>query len=131
MSPVRERYYPELKEEAIEEYPECSRELAERKLINDKLHELRRLARFYLTELLTYIQNIDECPMYTTLMETSGQIQRSSGVSQAVAVREAVRLYKEDLNKFLIEDKNEDELIDDNNDSDIGEEAFDVRMCEL
>ena len=127
LNPVREHFYPELLEEAKEEYPECSPSIAERKIINDKLPELRKLARFYVSEVVEYIQNIDKCPMYSTLVKTMRQIQHTSHVSSAVAIREAVRLHKADLNQFLIEHKSEEEHEEDDNDSDGTREAFDVR----
>ena len=127
LNPVREHFYPELIEEAKETYPECSFRIAERKMINDKLPELRKLARFYVSEVVEYIQNIDKCPMYSTLVRTMRQIQQTSHVSSAVAIREAVRLHKADLNQFFIEPKSEEEHVEDDNDSDGTQEAFDVR----
>ena len=124
---VRERYYPELAEEAKTEYPECSRRLAERKLINDKLPELRKLARYYLSEILAYIQDINDCPMYDTIMTTAKKLHRTSHISMDVAIREVVRMYKADVNKFLIEPKNEEESETNDSDDESKEEAFYVR----
>ena len=47
-----------------------------------------------------------------------------------LAIREAVRMYKDDLDEFLIEPKNEDESEKDDSDDECEQEAFYVRRTQ-
>jgi len=105
---VRETFYPQLKLDAIERYPECSSRLAERKMINDKLPELRKTARERLGKMLLSFYYLDQCPLYASIMDTAQRLRHTSHLPIHLAIREAIRIRKPDLNGVLIEEKSEE-----------------------
>ena len=48
---------------------------------------------------------MEKCPLSTSLMNTAERLHRNSHLSVLLAITEAIRLYKPELNKFLVDHK--------------------------
>ena len=80
------------------EEPEDPR-LAQHKAINAMLPEVRRKARFYLTEILGWLFYLEKSPLYESLMNTIAELIQSMPLEDAV--RDTVRIYAPTLNEVL------------------------------
>ena len=61
------------------------------------------MARGLLREQLVLIYYLEKCPLYTSLMNTAERLHRNSHLSVPLAITEAIRLYKQELNKVLVD----------------------------
>ena len=61
------------------------------------------MARGLLREQLVSIYYLEKCPLYTSLMNTAERLHRNSHLSVLLAITEAIRLYKSELNKVLVD----------------------------
>ena len=63
------------------------------------LPEVRRKARFYLTEILGWLFYLEKSPLYESLMNTIAELIQSMPLEDAV--RDTVRIYAPTLNEVL------------------------------
>ena len=61
------------------------------------------MARSLLREQLVLIYYLEKCPLYMSLMNTAERLHRNSHLSVPLAIAEAIRLYKPELNKVLVD----------------------------
>ena len=94
---------PQAKEEAEESYPDMDPELAPEEILDETLPEIHKLARGLLREQLVSIYYLEKCPLYTSLMNTVERLHRNSHLSVPLAIAEAKRLYKPEVNKVLVD----------------------------
>ena len=71
--------------------------------IDETLPEIHKMARGLLREQLVSIYYLEKCPLYTSLMNTAERLHRNSHLSVPLAITEAIRLYKPELNKVLVD----------------------------
>ena len=93
---------PQAKEYAEQSYPDMDPELALGEILDETLPEIHKMARGFLTEQLVLIYYLEKCPHYTSLMNTAERLHRNSHLSVPLAITEAIRLYKPELNKVLV-----------------------------
>ena len=98
---VIQKHNGEIKENAIEMYPDSNPAVAERKVINDMLPELRKSARRFLAESLLSIYYIDMCQLFKLVKKTSEQLRDVTHIPMSMAIREALRLHKSKLDPVL------------------------------
>ena len=91
------------KEEADESYPDMDLELALEEILNESFPEIHKMARGLLREQLVSIYHLEKSPLYTSLMNTADRLHRNSHLSVPLAIAEAIRLYKPELNKVLVD----------------------------
>ena len=60
------------------------------------------MAREFLRDQLISIYYMEKCPLYTSLMNTAERLHRNSHLSVPLAIKEAVRIYKPELAKVLV-----------------------------
>ena len=94
---------PQAKEEVEESYPDMDLELALEEIPEETLPEIHKMARGLLREQLVSIYYLEKCPFYTSLMNTAKRLHRNSHLSVPLAITEAIRLYKPELNKVLVD----------------------------
>ena len=63
------------------------------------------MAREFLRDQLISIYHMEKCPLYTSLMNTAERLHRNSHLSVPLAIKEAVRIYKPELAKVLVNRK--------------------------
>ena len=95
---------PQAEEEAEESNPDMHPEEALEVILDESLPELHKMAR----ELLRDQLYLEKCPLYTSLMNTAERLHRSSHLSVPLAITEAIRLYKLELNKAFVNRKPKD-----------------------
>ena len=96
---------PQAEEEAAESYPDMDPELALEVILNERLPELHKMAREFLRDRLIWIYYMEKCVHYTSLMNTAERLHRNSHVSVPLAITEAIRFYKPELTKVLVNRK--------------------------
>ena len=96
---------PQAEEEAEESNPDMDPEEALEVLLDERLPELHKMARELLRDQLISIYFIDKCPLYTSLMNTAAC---NWHLSVPLAITEAMHLYKQELNKVLVNRKPKD-----------------------
>ena len=96
---------PQAEEEAEESNPYMDPEEALEVILDERLPELHKMARELLRDQLISIYYLEKCPLYTSLMNTAERLHRSSHLSVPLAITEAIRLYKQELNKALVNRK--------------------------
>ena len=94
---------PQAKVEAEESYPDMDPESALEEILDETLPEIHKMARGLLREQLVSIYYLEQCPLYTSLMNTAERLHRNSHLSVPFAITEAIRLYKPELNKVLVD----------------------------
>ena len=94
---------PEAKEYAEESYPDMDPELALEEILDETLPEIHKMARGLLREQLVSIYYLEKCPLYTSLKNNAEHLHRNSHLSVPLAITEAIRLYKPELNKVLVD----------------------------
>ena len=94
---------PQAKEEAEESYPDMDPELTLEEILDETLPAIHKMARGLLREQLVSIYYLEKCPLYTSLMNTAERLHRNSHLSVPLAITEAIRLYKPELNKVLVD----------------------------
>ena len=77
-------------------------------MLKEMLPEICKMAREYLRDQLVSIYHLERCPLYRSLMNTAEQLH----VSVPLAITEAIRIYKPELNEVLIRDKSEEDSDD-------------------
>ena len=83
-------------EEIKEMYPDDS---------DDKQAFLRKVSRIFLSNIMEAMHVMDSCPMYSTIMTTAVRLR--SHLPMSLAIREAIRMYKHDLDEFLVDNEKE------------------------
>ena len=96
---------PEAEEEAAESYPNMDAESALEVILDERLPEIHKRAREFLRDQLVSIYYMEKCPLYTSLMNTAERLHRNSHLSVPLAITEAVRIYKPELTKVLVNRK--------------------------
>ena len=99
---------PQAEEEAEETNPDMDPEEALEVILDERLPELHKMARELLRNQLVSIYFIEKCPLYTSLMNTAECLHSNSHLSVPLAVTEAIRLYKPELKKALVNRKPKD-----------------------
>ena len=101
---------PQAEEEAEECNPDMDPEEALEVILDKRLPELHKMARELLRDQLISIYYLEKCPLYTALMKTADaeRSHRSSHLSVPLAITEAIRLYKQELKKALVNRKPKD-----------------------
>ena len=94
---------PQAKEDAEGSYPDMDPELALEEILDETLPEIHKMARGLLREQLVSIYYLEKCPLYTSLMNTAERLHCNSHLSVPLAIAEAIRLYKPELNKVLVD----------------------------
>ena len=102
---VIQKHNGEIKEKSIQIYPDSNSVLAERKLINDMLPELRQSAKDFLAESLFSIYYFGTCQLFTLVKKTSEQLRNLTHIPMSMALREALRLHMSKLDPVLIPEK--------------------------
>ena len=72
-------------------------------ILDKTLPEIHKMTRGLLREQLVSIYYLEMCPLYTSLMNTAERLHRNSHLSVPLAITEAIRLYKPELNKILVD----------------------------
>ena len=85
-------------EEIKENYPEDS---------DEKQTLIHKSARIFLSNTLSLMQVLEHCPMYNTIMTTAVRLR--SHLPMSLAIREAIRMYKQEIDEFLVDTENEDD----------------------
>ena len=70
-----------------------------------KLPKIHKMAREFLRDQLVSIYYMVKCPLYYLLMNTAERLHRNSHLSVPLAITEAVRIYKPELTKVLVNRK--------------------------
>ena len=96
---------PEAEEEAAESYPNMDAESALEVILDERLPEIHKRAREFLRDQLVSIYYMEKCPLYTSLMNTAERLHRNLHLSVPLAITEAVRIYKPELTKVLVNRK--------------------------
>ena len=96
---------PQAEEEAEESYPDMDPESALEVILDERLPEIHKMAREFLRDQLVSIYYMEKCPLYTSLMSTAERLHRNSHLSVPLAITEAVRIYKPELTKVLVNRK--------------------------
>ena len=96
---------PEAEEEAAESYPNMDAESALEVILDERLPEIHKRAREFLRAQLVSIYYMKKYPLYTSLMNTAERLHRNSHLSVHLAITEAVRIYKPELAKVLVNRK--------------------------
>ena len=94
---------PQAKVEAEVSYSDMDSELALEEILDETLPEIHKMARGLLREQLVSICYLEKCPLYTSLINTAERLHRNSHLSVPLAITEAIRLYKPELNKVLVD----------------------------
>ena len=89
--------------EAEESYPDMDPEMALEEILDERLPEIHKMARGLMREQLVSIYYLEKCPLDTSLMNTAECLHRNSHLSVPLAITEAIRLYKPELNKVLVD----------------------------
>ena len=92
-------------EDAEESYPGMDPEVALEKIIDETFPEIHKLAREFLRDQLVSIYYMENCPLYMSLMNTAKRLHCNSHLSVPLAITEAARIYKPELNKLLVNRK--------------------------
>ena len=92
-------------EEAAEYYPNMDAESALEVILDERLPEIHKMAREFLRDQLMSIYYMEKCPLYTSLMNTVERLHRNSHLSVPLAIKKAVRIYKPELAKVLVNRK--------------------------
>ena len=93
---------PQAEEEAAESYPDMDLESALEVILDQRLPEIHKMAREFLRDQLVSIYYMEKCPLYTPLMNTAERLHPNSHLLVPLAITEAVRLYKPELTKVLV-----------------------------
>ena len=96
---------PLAEEEAVESYPGMDPESVLEVILDERLPEIHKMAREFLRDQLVSIYYMQKCPLYTSLMNTPERLHRNSHLSVPLAITEAIRLYKPELTKVLVNRK--------------------------
>ena len=96
---------PQAEDEAAESYPDMDPESALEEILDERLPEIHKMAREFLRYQLILIYYMEKCPLYTSLMNTAERLHRNSHLSVPLAITEAIRLYKPELTKVLVNRK--------------------------
>ena len=99
---------PQAEEAAVESYPDMDPESALEVILDKRLPKIHKMAREFLRDQLVSISCIyymEKCPLNTSLMNTAKRLHRNSHLSVLLAITEAVRIYKPELTKVLVNRK--------------------------
>ena len=96
---------PQAEEEAEESYPDMDPELALEVILDKRLPEIHKMSREFLRYQLVSIYYMEKCPLYTSLMNTAERLLRNPHLSVPLAITGAVRIYKPELTKVLVNRK--------------------------
>ena len=96
---------PQAEEEAVECYPDMDPESVLEVILDERLPEIHKMARAFLRDQLVSIYYMEKCPLYTSLMNTAERLHRNSHLSVPLSITEAVRIYKPELTKVLVNRK--------------------------
>ena len=96
---------PQAEEEAAESYPDMDPESALEVILDERLPEIHKMTREFLRDQLVWIYYLEKYPLYTSLMNTAERLHRNSHLSVPLAITEAVRIYKPELAKVLVNRK--------------------------
>ena len=96
---------PQPEEEAAESYPDMVLESALEVILDERLPKIHKMAREFLRDQLISTFYKEKCPLYTSLMNTAERLHRNSHLSVPLAITEAIRLYKPELTKVLVNRK--------------------------
>ena len=83
-------------------YPDMDPELALEEVLDGRLPQIYKLAREFLRDQLVSIYYLEKCPLYTSLMNTAERLHRNPHLSVPLAITEAIRIYKPELNEVLL-----------------------------
>ena len=89
----------------MESYPDMDSGSALEVILDERLPEIYKMAREFLRDQLVSIYNMEKCPLYTLLINTAERLRHNSHLSVPLAITEAVRIYKLDLAKVLVNRK--------------------------
>ena len=92
-------------EKAVEPYPDMDPESALEVILYKRLPQIHKMAREFLRDQLVSIYYMENCALYTSLMNTAERLHRNSHLSVPLAITEAIRLYKPELTKVLVNRK--------------------------
>ena len=99
---VKQCVLPIAEKEAEKYYPDMEPELALQTRLEDTISDTRRLARELLKDRLISIYYLEKRHLYRSLINTAERLRRTSHLSAPLAIAEAIRIYKPELNQILI-----------------------------
>jgi len=85
---------------------------------NDYLKDIRKSYRRHFAEIFGKLLDLKEDPLFQTIADTTTKLRKRNHLDRDAAIREAVRLHKERLNKHAVLEKQGSDLEDSENEAD-------------